>query len=189
MEKDWFLEQLDTQHLWALGFEYLSHFPHPIQGNYSFFLFKSIYLSAWGLSWGMWDRQSSLYFNRIYSCSVQILSCGMWDLVSWLGIEPQPPALGAWNLCHWTTREVPQGRCSFTTIFPPYPDLNGPLNRKDLFLFLSVVWPRVPEWCWLICFISQLVVTTTPRSQFNGLPLWLTLTLYDICFFFHFILC
>ena len=31
--------------------------------------------------------------------------------------------------------------------FEPTHDLNGPLNRKDLFLFLSVVWPGVPEWC------------------------------------------
>ena len=86
---------------------------------HSFFFKVFIYLSAWGLSWGMWDLQSSLYCNRIFSCSVWILSCGMWDLVSWLGIEPQPPALGAWNLSHWTTREVPQGHCSFTTVFPP----------------------------------------------------------------------
>ena len=35
------------------------------------------------------------------------LSCGMWDLVPWRGIEPGPPALGAGSLSHWTTREVP----------------------------------------------------------------------------------
>ena len=35
------------------------------------------------------------------------LSCGMWDLLPCPGIEPWPPALGAWNLSHWTTREVP----------------------------------------------------------------------------------
>ena len=29
-------------------------------------------------------------------------------LVSWPGIEPRPPALGAWSLSHWTTREVPR---------------------------------------------------------------------------------
>ena len=28
-------------------------------------------------------------------------------LVPWPGIEPMPPALGAWSLNHWTTREVP----------------------------------------------------------------------------------
>ena len=31
----------------------------------------------------------------------------MWDLVPWPGIEPGPPALGAWSLNHCTTREVP----------------------------------------------------------------------------------
>ena len=31
----------------------------------------------------------------------------MWNLVPSSGIEPQPPALGAWSLSHWTTREVP----------------------------------------------------------------------------------
>ena len=31
----------------------------------------------------------------------------MWDLVSWPGIEPKRPALGAWTLSHWTTREGP----------------------------------------------------------------------------------
>ena len=34
------------------------------------------------------------------------LSCGMWDLVSWPGIEPRPPR--NWEcLSHWTTKEVP----------------------------------------------------------------------------------
>ena len=28
------------------------------------------------------------------------LSCSMWDLVLWPGIEPGPPALGVWNLRH-----------------------------------------------------------------------------------------
>ena len=35
------------------------------------------------------------------------LSCSMWDLVPWPGIESRPPALGAQSLSHWTTREVP----------------------------------------------------------------------------------
>ena len=34
------------------------------------------------------------------------LSCGIWDLAPWPGIEPRPSALGAWSLGHWTTREV-----------------------------------------------------------------------------------
>ena len=47
----------------------------------------------------MWD-----FF---FSCGKRILSCSMWDLVPWPGIEPRTPALGAQSLSHWTTREVP----------------------------------------------------------------------------------
>ena len=43
----------------------------------------------------------------IYLAVIFHLHCGMWDLVSWPGIEPWPPILGAWHLHHWTTREVP----------------------------------------------------------------------------------
>ena len=32
----------------------------------------------------------------------------MWVLVPWPGIEPGPPALGAWSHSHWTTKEIPQ---------------------------------------------------------------------------------
>ena len=31
---------------------------------------------------------------RIFSYSMQNLSCGMWELVTWPGIELAPPALG-----------------------------------------------------------------------------------------------
>ena len=41
------------------------------------------------------------------SCSMQTLSCSIWDLVLRPGIEPRPPALGAQSLSHWATREVP----------------------------------------------------------------------------------
>ena len=43
------------------------------------------------------------------SCSMQTLSCGVWDLVPWLGIKSGPPALGTLSHSHWTTREVPLG--------------------------------------------------------------------------------
>ena len=42
-------------------------------------------------------------------CSMQTLSCGMWNLVPRLGIEPGPHALGACSLSHGTIREVPEG--------------------------------------------------------------------------------
>ena len=35
------------------------------------------------------------------------LSCGMWKLVPWSGIEPRLPALETKNLIYWTTRAVP----------------------------------------------------------------------------------
>ena len=39
---------------------------------------------------------------------IQTLSCGIRDLVPWLGIKSRSPALGAKSLSHWTTREVPR---------------------------------------------------------------------------------
>ena len=35
-----------------------------------------------------------------------LLSCSMWDLVPWPGIQPETPSLGTWSLSHWTTTEV-----------------------------------------------------------------------------------
>ena len=43
----------------------------------------------------------------IFTCSLQTLSCSIWDLVPWPGIKPKSPALEAWSLSHWSTREVP----------------------------------------------------------------------------------
>ena len=37
---------------------------------------------------------------------LQHLSCVIWDLVSWPGIKPGSPALGAQSLSYWTTREI-----------------------------------------------------------------------------------
>ena len=63
--------------------------------------------------------------HRIFSWGMQTLSCGMWDLFPWPGIEPTPPALGTWSLTHWTTREVP--RCMFvweqSPDFPSFLDI------------------------------------------------------------------
>ena len=37
---------------------------------------------------------------------MQLFVCSMWSLVPWPGTELWPPALRAWSLSHWTTREV-----------------------------------------------------------------------------------
>ena len=46
-----------------------------------------------------------IYF--IMYLSVLGLSCSIWDLVSWPGIEPEPPDLGTLSLSPCTTREAP----------------------------------------------------------------------------------
>ena len=47
-----------------------------------------------------------MFYNFIYLLAALCLSCSMWDLVPRSRIEPRPPALVAWSLNHWTTREV-----------------------------------------------------------------------------------
>ena len=68
------------------------------------FKYLFIYLAAPGLSCGTWDLHCGMRDLLVVAC--ELFSCSMWDLVPWPGIEPGPPALGAWSLSHWTTREV-----------------------------------------------------------------------------------
>ena len=74
------------------------HFITWVAGTYSHFLVFIIFI--------YWLCQVSGAAHGIFSCGIQTLGCGMWDLVPWPGIEPGPPALGARSLSHWTTREV-----------------------------------------------------------------------------------
>ena len=59
-----------------------------------FILYLFIYLAVLCLPCGTWDLH----------CGMQTLRGSVWDLVPQPGIEP---TLGAWNLSHWTTKEVP----------------------------------------------------------------------------------
>ena len=43
----------------------------------------------------------------VLSSCMWTLSCNIWNLVPFPGMEPVPPAVGVWSLSHWTTREVP----------------------------------------------------------------------------------
>ena len=80
----------------------------------------------WGWQWGprvSWAHTSKNLFLKIcillccvlfvahgtFSCSMQTLSCNMWDLVPWPGVEPTPPAVGVNSSSHRTTVEVPSG--------------------------------------------------------------------------------
>ena len=61
----------------------------------------------------------------IFSWGIWTLSCNLWDLVPWPGMEPGPPALGVWSPSHWTTREVPviclshKHDCTVGPVIPP----------------------------------------------------------------------
>ena len=59
---------------------------------------------------GVWEIpvSSTQFFKINYFIYLAVLglSCGMWDLVPWPGIKPEPPALGVWSLSHRTIREV-----------------------------------------------------------------------------------
>ena len=56
--------------------------------------------------WGSFDPPWCMW--ALFSCGMQTLSCSIWDLVPGPGIEPEPPALAAQCLSHWTTREAPR---------------------------------------------------------------------------------
>ena len=62
------------------------------------YIYLFVYLAVPGLSWGMQD---------LLLWHIRSLSCGMWDLIPWWGIEPGSPELGAQSLSHSTSREVP----------------------------------------------------------------------------------
>ena len=62
------------------------------------FFLVFIYLAVPSPSFGTQDLHCSMWDS--------FFSCDMWDLSLLPGIEPWPPALGAWSLSHWTTREV-----------------------------------------------------------------------------------
>ena len=60
-----------------------------------------------------------------HHCSLGTLSFGLWDQVPSQGLNLGPPALGAWNLSHWATREVSRPYYYF---------------RLQLILKMSVQW-------------------------------------------------
>ena len=129
----------------------------------SFFFFDNIlFFSVWQL----W----------VFAVAYRIFSCSMWDLVSWPGIEPEAPALGAQGLSHWTTREVPM-------LSSRGEEANGNPNRRTKLeiYFLNLengMWNYVLKLWVLISKCFQLLITTwssfhlislitTPQETFN----------------------
>ena len=104
----------------------------------------------------IWLYQVLVTARKIFSCGLWILNYSMWNLVSLTGVEPWPPALGAWSLSHWTSREVP-----VASIF-----------LKDSSHFLLLPWPLLTQvnfFCrWeALTTISASEVTMTISSQDN----------------------
>ena len=59
------------------------------------------------------------------------LSCGMWDLVPWPGIEPGPTVLGEWSLSYWTPAKSQDTRFIRKIILQVWQGKDGLLNRVE----------------------------------------------------------
>ena len=91
-------------------------------------------------------------------------SCGI--LVPWPGIEPMPPALGAWSLNHWTAREVP------CRLFFFFESLVFIFIFIYLFIFINLF--IIYFWlCWVIVAARGLSLVVASRgyssSRYTGL--------------------
>ena len=89
----------------------------------------------------------------IYYLAVPGLSCGMWDLVPWPGIEPGLSALGAWKFSFWTTREVCPMSWSFHYLQMAHSNwyilIESESLRTHLFqviLMCVQVWKHLKRW-------------------------------------------
>ena len=65
-----------------------------------FFFFSLIFTYFFG-----WAGSLLWHAGTVFSSGTWALSCSIWDLVSWPGIEFGPPPLGEQSLSHWTTRK------------------------------------------------------------------------------------
>ena len=68
---------------------------------FSYFTIYFLFIYVFGCT------QSLLQHAGSFSCTMQTLNCGSWDLVPTPGVELRPLALEAQCLSHWTTTEVP----------------------------------------------------------------------------------
>ena len=114
------------------------------------------------------------------------LSC---NSVPWPGIEPRHPALGAWNLTHWTTREVPEQH--------PLPGLLQQCPNCSPCFALPRVQPipsTVPErscrhagqMMFLLCSVSP--SSPNVKAQIFSSPLSALHDLAPVSFWFHLLL-
>ena len=98
------------------------------------------------------------------------LSCRMWDLVPWPGIEPRPPALWEHCLSYWTIRDVPT-TLSFLALVPELP---GRCVSYTLLCFpalvAGVLWLFLLE---CLCLDLWFVMCSSKNLVFTGQRLYL----------------
>ena len=76
----------------------------------------------------------------------------IWDLVLWPGIKLWPLALGAWNLSHWTTRDVPNSLIFhfhswefFYQVSTPLLTKSNPSDFRDYWIHALKIETQAPE--------------------------------------------
>ena len=79
----------------------------------------------------------------------------MRDLIPWPGMDPRPPAFGAWILSHWTTRKVPPIHSS---VAPPTrqetPMASKQPNPGAGFLLWCLKTWLTAQFSWLCLFVT-----------------------------------
>ena len=82
MEKDWFLEQLDTQHLWALGFEIFISFSTSNPGELFILSFlKCLFICLPGVlveACGISNLHCIVTGSLVVVCGFLVAACGIW---------------------------------------------------------------------------------------------------------------
>ena len=95
-------------HKWTFVFNLDHSFTHDLSHMFINFIPSIIRKTCHWLSFlylFIWLCRVLVSTCRIFD-GMQNLSCSMWDLAPWPGMEPKPPVLGTQSLSHWTTREV-----------------------------------------------------------------------------------
>ena len=148
-------------------------------------------VEAWSPNHWTTREVPTLMFYNIYlftHLAAPDLSCSMRDLVPWPGTELRPPALGAWSLSHWTTRQVPlclffKGSWSLfssskpaawhplISLWPTFvtPSYKDPMKYVHKFVFYSFC---VTSFCWSI---QSILKEINPEYSPEGLMLKLKL--------------
>ena len=107
------------------------------------------------------------------------LSCSMWDLVPWPGIEPRPTVLGAQSLSHRTTREVPAAAkslqscptlCDPIDSSPPGSPIPGILQARTL-EWVAISFSNAWKWKVKGKSLSRVRPSATPwTAAYQALP-------------------